>query len=107
MLTPIYLTTNPSVECPQAGHPLFEKLLQNFSLYTPGWDSFQGIHLLWLALPGEATKLFFFYFTQSSVSKNYFACQGTKSGFGFMSKLNPPKSICVTVALVLPRMEPS
>lgn len=35
---PIYLTTKQSAECSPAGHSLFEQLLQNLSLSTPGWD---------------------------------------------------------------------
>ena len=58
MLTPTYLTTDPSEECPWADHTLFEQLLQNF--YLPSWDSwFEGISPLWPPLPGKVIKLSF------------------------------------------------
>ena len=59
MLTPDYLTTNQSEECPQADHPL---LLEHYK--TPhyplqgGTYSLEGISLLWPPLPGRAVKLF-------------------------------------------------
>ena len=62
MLTPTYLNTNQSEECPQADHALFKPLLENSSLPPAGWDifsSFEGISLLWPPLPGKAIKLFF------------------------------------------------
>ena len=70
MLTPDYLTTNQSEECPWADHAL---LLEHFQ--TPHYPllvrihSFEGISPLWPPLPGKAIKLF------SAVSKTVSSVQ--------------------------------
>ena len=60
MLTPDYLTTNQSEECPQTDQAL---LLEHYK--TPhyplqeGTHSFKGISPPWPPLSGKAIKLFF------------------------------------------------
>ena len=58
MLTPTYLTTNPSEECPQADYSLFYyKTCHHLpQVKTHG---FEGIRLLSPLLPGKAIKLLF------------------------------------------------
>ena len=52
--------------------PLWTIAAKLLTMHSRLGHSFQDINLLRLPLPGKATKLFFFYFTQSSISKNYF-----------------------------------
>ena len=44
MLTPTYLSTSPSEECPRANHTLFEPLPWNSSLAPPHWDTWLWGH---------------------------------------------------------------
>ena len=72
MLTPDYLTSNPSEECPQADYALFnhDHKAPHYPLQV-GTSSFEGVRSLWLPFPGKAIKLSFL-FTQNSESRNYF-----------------------------------
>ena len=58
MLTPTYLTTNPSEECPETDHAL---VYYNTSPYVSkvGTDGFEGISPVCPPLPGKAIKLSF------------------------------------------------
>ena len=70
MLTPTYLTTNQSEECPWADHTRFELLLYNFSLPSPGWDTqFWGYCPTVVSFAWQNDKAILFYFTQNSVSQ--------------------------------------
>ena len=59
MLTPNYLTTNQSEECPRADHAL---LLEHYKIphypFQAGTHNLEGISPLWPRLPGKAIKLF-------------------------------------------------
>ena len=60
MLTPIYLSTNPSEQCPWADHTLSELFLWNSSLPPAGSDTqFWRHYLLWPPWPCKAIKLLF------------------------------------------------
>ena len=60
MLTPTYLTTNQSEECPQADHALLNHYYKTPHYPLQVWThSFEGISLLCPPLPGKAIKLFF------------------------------------------------
>ena len=58
-LTPDYLTTNQSEECPQVDHTLHLEYCKTLYYTLQGGHSFEGISLLLPFLPGKATELFF------------------------------------------------
>ena len=75
-LTPTYLTTNLSEECPWADHPLWI-IIWNFSLSPPSWDTWFWRHepavapFIW-----QSNTAILSYFSRNSVSKIWF---GTKT----------------------------
>ena len=87
MLTPAYLPTNQSGECPRADHaPL------NHCYKTPhyplqvGTHSFEGISLPWPCLLGKAVKLFFSTSPKTlSLRLDLIQCRGTEAGFDISS----------------------
>ena len=68
MLTPTYLTTNPSEECPRADHALFGAI--DIKLLSMSKLGHMGIHESIVSpFAWQSNKAIRFYFTQNSVSK--------------------------------------
>ena len=86
MLTPIYLTTNQSEECPQLILPSLNNYykIPHYPLCVTAY-SFEGISPLWALLPGKETKIFLST-SPKLCHRDLFQCQGTEARFSFSTR---------------------